>query len=259
MLNLLRSDLYRFIRSKSFYICTVISIALFVINALALKWTSTLSGSQTEVITNMIPSGGMEYGISVFSGNALMLLGIIVGIFVAAEFSHGTMKNVVSKGFLKWKIYLAKFISVLLATYFVLFITMVAGVLAASFLFGGLGDFTGAFVAEMFKIIGIEMLLYVAMTSFFLMVSMVVRNLGGVMAIVIIWPALVEPLLFQLLQLVSKNKIHFSDYSLVNNISLYKNVPVIGGDYLRSTIVALVYLVLTLGAGIYLFQKSDIK
>lgn len=259
MLNLLRSDLYRLIRSKSFYICTGISVALLVLNAVVLKWASTQAGVQGEAYAAMLPSGGIDFGLSAFGGNAQMLLGIIVGIFVAAEFSHGTMKNVVSKGFVKWKIYLAKFLSMLLAVYFVLFITMAVGVVVASFLFGGVGELTGTFVAEIFKIVGIEILLYVAMTSFFVMVSMVIRNLGGVIAIIIIWPALAEPLLFQLLQLITKNKIHFSEYCLVNNIAFYNNVPAVGDDYLRSAIVALVYLVITLGAGLYIFQKSDIK
>jgi ABC-2 type transport system permease protein len=188
-----------------------------------------------------------------------MILGIIVGIFVTAEFSHGTMKNSVSKGFIKWKIYIAKFISMIVASYLVILVSILVGTITGSILFGGIGDFTGEAVADIFKMVGIEVLLYTALISFFIIICMVVRNLGGVLAIIILGVLTLEPLIYRVMELISRGNIKFTNYSLLNNIALCNSTEITGSDYLRATIVALAYLTVTLALGIIAFNKSDIK
>jgi ABC-2 type transport system permease protein len=255
MLNLLRSDFYRLFKTKSFYICAAIEVALFILNALILNWAATLTSEDRAVYQSMLPDGGLDFASSVFSGNIQLLIGIIIAIFVTAEFSHGTMKNSVSKGFLRWKIYASKGISMLAAAYLLIFVTFIIGAGVGAVLFGGMGVFT----ADLFKKIGIELLLYAALVSFFLLISMVIRNLGGVLAINILGVLTVEPLIYQIIELINKGKIEFSKYSLVNNIDFYNSSAAGGDDYLRSAVVALVYLAITLILGLLAFRKADIK
>lgn len=224
-----------------------------------MKWASSMSGASGDAVKEMLPSGGLEYALTVFTSNIQMILGIIVGIFVTAEFSHGTMKNSVSKGFIKWKIYISKFISMLVASYLIILVSILVGILCGSILFGGIGDFSGEVVTDTFKMVGIEVLLYTAMISFFIIICMVIRNLGGVLAIIILGVLTMEPLIYRLLELICKGKIKFSQYSLLNNIAICNSTSITGTDYLRATIVALAYLAITLAVGIFAFNKSDIK
>ena len=250
MLNLLRSDFYRLFRSKSYYICMFVTALLVVLGIIVASLTSRIDSTINVSLPN-----GLEYGLSAFTGNIPMMLGIIIGIFVAAEFTHGTMKNVVSKGFSKTKIYLSKYITMLAAAYIYLLFIWVIATIGATIISGEFGAFNGKYIAA----IGIELLLYAGLIALLLLVAMVVKNLGGVIAINIIYILLVDQLFFSLLQLIVKNKIEFTKYSLLNNILFYSNNTAVGSDYLRSAIIAVAVFVVATAIGIFAFKKSDVK
>ncbi len=261
MKNLLRSDFYRLFRSKSFYICTAISMLLMALNILLVEWASNLAGEEGVVISeNPIFKDGITYGLTAFAnGNLEIILGIIIAIFVSAEFSHGTMKNVVSKGFSKINIYLSKLITMVSTTLIMIIATFLTGFICATILSGSMGDFSGDNLAIIFKTIGIEILLNTALVAILVLVPMVIRNIGGAIAINIFGVMTVAPLLFNILQLIARDKIKFTDYSLLNNIAFYFSNTAKGSDYLRSVIVGLVFLVGATALGIFAFKKSDVK
>lgn len=256
MLNLLRSDFYRLFKSKSYYICMGVEFALALLQIVIMYIMNKTNASP------VIPMdfNGSSFGMSLITGgNIPMMLGISTAIYVTADFSHGTMKNVVSKGFSKILIYLSKLITMIAASYLFIFATMLVGTISATILSGKLGDFTGEYVGVIFKTIGIELLLYTALTSILLLFSMVVKNLGGVIAINMIYILIFEQLFYYLLQVIAKDKILFTKYGLLNNIAFYAGDTVVGADYLRSALVALITLVITIASGMFLFKNSDVK
>ncbi len=260
MLKLLRADFYRLFRSKSFYICTLVAIALSLMDL----WISYVAyktmPEQKEVFAAILPDSGIDFGIKVLAnGNVEMLLSIIIAIFITAEFSHGTMKNVVSKGYSKIKIYFSKYITMLTATYIVLFLGMIIGTINATFTSGKLGDFNAENVAWIFKSLGIEIVLNAAFVAILVLVSMIVRNLGGVIAINILGVMTVMPLIFMLLQYIAKGKIKFTEYDLFTNITTSIAKGTQTSDLLRAVIVGCIYFILMTGIGIFAFKKSDIK
>lgn len=260
MSNLLRSDFYRLFRSKSFYVCTVVAMGLIALNIFLLDWASRVAGEGVNLDVSTLYKDGISYGLTAFSnGNVQMILGIIIAIFVTAEFSHGTMKNVVSKGFPKLQIYLTKLISMTVASYIIIIATFVVGTISAIIVTGTLGDLNGEYISKIVKTIGIELLLNTALTALILLVSMVVRNLGAAIAINIIGIMSFGPLIFSILEYVVKGKIKFTEYSLLNNIAFYANNTAKGSDYLRSLIVGLIFLAVSTVLGIYAFKKSDVK
>lgn len=261
MTNLLRSDFYRLFKSKSLYICTTVALFLTAANILVLYWASQVIGEDNAIFESLPFKDGISYGLSSFSnGNNQMIIAIFTAIFVTAEFSHGTMKNVVSKGFSKVHIYLSKLISMVTATYLILIANLIVGTITASFVLGTAGDFSGAYVGDILKIAGIELLLNAAMAAILVLVAMVIRNLGGVIAVDIVGVMSVGVLIYSVLELLIKSKINFNDYSLFNNIAFYySNNAAKGTDFLRSAIVALVYLAATTALGIFAFKKSDVK
>lgn len=258
--NLLRSDFYRLFKSKSFYICALISSFLFGLNLFITYWASRSTPQMKEVYASMLPKNGIAYGLSAFAnGNVQMILGIVIAIFVTAEFSHGTMKNVVSKGFSKVQIYFSKFITMLAATYMIILVTFLAGTLIATFTSGKFGDFSSDNIALIFKTVGIELLLNAALTALLVFVAMVVRNLGGVIAINILGVMSFGPLIFKLFEYLTKSKIKFTEFSLNYNIAHYITETVKASDYLRSTIVGLVFFAVATALGIFAFLRADVK
>jgi ABC-2 type transport system permease protein len=226
-----------------------------------LDWANKILSEQNGTAAVMQYKDGISYGISAFSnGNVPTILAIVIAVFITAEFSHGTMKNIVSKGFSKTEVYLSKLITMIAASFILLFITLIAGTVSAAVVTGTFGDFTAAYVGTILKKLGIELFLNAALTSIFVMVAMIVRNLGGVIAIDILFVLNFGPSIFTLLEYLVKSKILFTDYSLIFNINFYVLFETAkGSDYLRSGLVGLVYLIATTAIGIYLFRKTDVK
>jgi hypothetical protein len=257
MTNLLCSDFYRLFKSKSFYICTAVAMFFMGLSIFIVKWAATMTSKEEGgAAVSMMYKDGITYGITSFaSSNVQLILSIIIAIFVTSEFTYGTMKNVVSKGFSKVQIYFSKLITMIAATLIIIFATVLTGTVCAAIITGKLG----AVSPEVLKIIGIETLLNTARASLFVLVAFLVRNLGGAIAINIIGVISIEPMIFMLLQYLAKNKIKFSDFSLSFNISCYFGSTVQTEDYIRSLIVGVVFLAVSIIAGIFAFQKADVK
>lgn len=259
MSRLLKSDFYRLFRSKSFYICGFISVFLFLLNLTIAYLTNKMLADNNE-INSFLAKDGISYGLGAFgNGNLQMILGIITAIFITSEFTHGTMKNVVSKGFSRIQIYFSKLITMIFAVYIMIFATFVTGMIGAIIVTGKVGDFSADNMIHMTKIIGVELILNMALASFLVFIAMVIRNLGGAIAINILGVMSFLPLIFYLLEIAVKNKVKFSYVELLNNIAAYLPLGTIPDNYLRSVIVAIVYFGVTTALGLLAFTKSDVK
>ena len=104
------------------------------------------------------------------------------------------------------------------------------------------------------------MLLYTALTALFVMIAMIVRNNGGVIAINILGVISFGTLILSLLEYLFDSKIKFTEFSIQYNISqFYMSMDLSSSTYIRALIVGLVYLIVSTGIGIFAFSKSDIK
>jgi len=263
--KLLRSDFYRLFRSKSFYICTTIVSALLCLSIFMEKWALKVATTQLEGMEGL-PStlrfkDGISYGLIAFTGGDIqMFIAIFSAIFITSEFVHGTMKNTISKGYHRALVYASKLITMIAALFIMIFVLFIASVIAGTIVTGEFGTFTAATVGELFSIIGIEMLLYTALTALFVMIAMIVRNNGGVIAINILGVISFGTLIFSLLEYLFDSKIKFTEFSIQYNISqFYMSMDLSSSTYIRALIVGLVYLIVSTGIGIFAFSKSDIK
>jgi len=266
MKNLLQSDFYRLFRSKSLYICTFVAALLMALNIFILDWSIKIASS-VESTAAAMPftvnpfTNGISYGMTSFTGGDVhMFIAIFTAIFITAEFSHGTMKNVVSKGFHRTQIYFTKLITMTAAAFLMMLVMFVVGTIAATIVTGTLGDITGVLIGQMLKTIGMELLLHTSLIAIFVMIAMTIKNIGGVIAIDIIGVITLSGLVYIILEFLFKNTIHFTKYSLINNIKFYyMNTTAIGEDYLRSIIVGIAFLAVATTLGIFAFVKTDVK
>jgi len=257
MSNLLKTDFYRLFRSKSFYICGFIAFALFDLGLILIYLLSNMAAVNGAEIS--VAKSGIEFGLNAFPDmDSQIILSIIIGIFITSEFSHGTMKNVVSKGFSRIQIYFSKLITMIAATYMIILVTFLTGTIGASIITGKIGDFSSNSIAKYARTIGIELLLYAALTALLVAVGMLIRNLGGVIAINIVGIIIFIPIILNILQAISNDKIKFMDFTLMSNMSLYV-VNAEPAAYLRTFIVALAYFAVPTALGVFAFVKADVK
>lgn len=260
--KLLKADFYRLFRSKSLYWCSLVFTALLCGSAYIMHWANTLQENAKVTIQTVSPlQNGITYGLWVFNGgDSHLFMAIFIAIFITSEFSYGTMKNIVSKGFSRYQIYLSKLITMTASTMFMMLIAFVFTTITATILTGKLGDFTWTFVGQIFQMLGVELLLHTALTSLFLMISMLIRNNGGAIAVSIIGVISFGSLIYTGLELLFKNKIKFSNYGLRNNIILFfQNLAPPASDILRALCVGIVFLAVTSTVGMLVFENTDVK
>lgn len=262
MINLLRSDFYRLFRSKAFYICVVIWTFLFAIGAFLAKWLNDIvaKSQNIDTVPELSFHSGIAYGLTVFNdSNMSLFMAIYIAIFVTAEFTHGTMKNSVSKGFSKIQIYLSKFITMSGAVYLTMLILFLSGLITGTIVSGNFLDTSEDFAIKAIGMIGMELLLYAAFTSVFVMIAMIIRNNGGTIAVNIIG-MLFAPFIYQLIDVFFSPAKSFSQYSLQNNIIFaHYNIEKTSGDILTTILVGVVFLVVSMTIGLFTFKNTDIK
>jgi ABC-2 type transport system permease protein len=242
----------------------VVSAAFAVVMAVALQGGTAMASwrpndPDIQGIVKMSPNFGGAWfiGESLSNGIHALIIGIFVSIFVSAEFNFGTMKNIVSKGFNRTKVYAAKFVICASAALLMLIVYMVAGCLAGTILWGF--DPNGiASLGGMITLFLNQALLMIAYTAVFVFVATSLRSNGASIGVNICVVMLVATLL-QAINLLFGGSVNLSDFWISGNISKLATLSPAGSDVLRGIIVAVVYTAAATLAGSALFEKQDIK
>ena len=174
MSGLLKSDFYKLSKMKSFPICLLIALALAVGSIFMLDYTAQFVDMGTYNASNTM--------LSTFAGDSKIFIAIVVSIFAASEFGFGTIKNIASRGFSRIGIYFSKLIGACVIALVIQLVYSVAYTGTAAIMWG-FGEVSASFWPETLKIIGLEILLTLAYTSVFVMVSMLIRQSGAAIAI----------------------------------------------------------------------------
>ena len=123
-----------------------------------------------------------------FYGTSLQLLvAVFVAIFVAGEFSNGTIKMIVSRGYNRSKVYFAKLISSNIASAIMASVIVAFATVAGTIIWGWHNPEKGstASASDILVFIVIQLLLNVAITTMFVAIAMMFKNLGASIAITI--------------------------------------------------------------------------
>lgn len=251
MMGLLSAEVYKLIRSKSFYVCIAVIVGTVVLMYGMLNLAD--GGSFWEEISMMELTG------QIFSGDFLpCVLAVFASIFVIGEYGSGMMKNVAGKGMERWKIFLSKLIVTELAMIPMVLIGM-AVTLLGILLFKGSGSFTEEFWKNLGIFTGLQLLLETALIAVYVLSADLCRNYAAGISSGIGISAF-SILIMEGLDLLFKNSSFTpSDYWLVNRSI---NCPYEGftAGYVTETIlVAGIWLVLAAGLGIWHFSRADIR
>lgn len=266
MLNLLRADFYKLFRAKSFYICAVIAAVLSVLGVVLLN---NSINSELGIDASLLGYDGL-YALITGVSQATLFITIMNSIFVPSEFAHGTIKNIASRGFSRWSIYLSKLI--IAAFISVVYILICA---TCSFALGsamwGMGEIDRAVFLDVARMLGLFLLAEIAMQSIFVMFGFFIRHTGGTSFTNLGITILASTLILQVLnfginslskcseKLAALETFDVTDYWPATYFARYLSFDILPSDVTTGIIVCCVYIVVTTALGIFSFYKKDIK
>jgi len=265
MPKVLAADFYKLARSKAFWICSAVGVAISILMVVAMKAmiNHALSGGAGtrgyQEGQAMAQSASAVWAITQFlpQNFIIVLAGVFAAIFITAEFGYGTMKNTLSRGAERLHVFASKFLISTLAALVMFALSLLALVIAGSIAWGF--DPQGAVSAGGFAaMIGLQALLLVGFVALFTFLGMTIRSTGGAIATNIIAVMMVSTLLSALNALFSAT-LDFSSYWLGGAVSTLATTSLVTRDVVRGIIVALVWGVVSLVAGGWLFRRQDVK
>lgn len=198
-------------------------------------------GYSTPLMTDPIPRSYEELSassrmLSFFSGESALLLAVVISLFAGGEFTHGTIRNLASRGYSRNRIYASKFmvsmlVSILFAALSVLTAYTTAVCLRVS------GTTLPGFAAKIISWSALELILNAVFAAIFLMSSILIRQSGGSLAVNICFSEL------------------FFLLAMTGELPAQELAP---GLLLRILSIGSAVLILTAAAGTATFARRDI-
>ena len=108
MHRLNRFNIHNLFKQKSFYICTIVLLALSILTTVAEVVTAKLITHKTlilnsnDVITSFLSASSFELFVAIF-----------IALFFTLDVSNGTMKNIIARGFSRESVFKSKFVVIL--------------------------------------------------------------------------------------------------------------------------------------------------
>ncbi len=185
MTNLIKSDLYRYFKSKHFLVICIVAGVLAVLTPLL----NFLLGLVVAKLDNEILIEEIRYSSSSlasmqnsFNPSSLFgfLLPIFVAIILASEFKDGTIRNKIICGYAKEKIHLSNMLST-----FIFIATVMLGYGIVTFIVSVMffnpvpaGVAVGGYIGNMFLSVLFDVLSYIFVASVVLLLVMLIRTQG---------------------------------------------------------------------------------
>ena len=260
MINILKVDLYKMFKAKSFYVIGIILAAFSALNAYAF---AKISLDANEELLMLINSNFFV----VFMQNVnsvVTYVTLFVVLFMVSEFSNGTIKNIATKGYLRESIYFSKLIVGAIST--LIYVAVVALSIYLPYIFVLRGHITNEFempkyFINSFFIMLLQLLAYI---SIGLMIASLVRKSGLSVVCLFAFTSLIPFILDMLDKLLASNfetKFSLSKYFISGSLSYaisQADLSIPDKDILRIILVPICFFVASVAIGVTVFKKRDI-
>lgn len=277
MLCFIHAEIYKLKKSKSFYSCVVAAAAFALLMYSMLLLADNIQKGKLEngtggVIVSMnneeINSSSapiwdtvhiMDLMQQIFAGDVLgCIISIFISIFVIREFTSGMLKNIVGKGGSRSSVYLAKLFVAILAAILIAMSGAAATLITGRLLIGA-DAFADGLLKKLPAYIGLQMLSIAAISSIFVLVGEISRTMAAGISFGICTASLPALLLNILDMQFTDSPISPSEFWPLTRMSQC-TLDGISTSYVTETLlIALFWLVLTTGLGIWHFHHTDIK
>lgn len=268
--KLLNFERKRLFRATSFFIILILACALTIVSVLVMK----ASASFLDFAGIDVPTSELEtFGISSLSADSLKIPGwkglistsmdslttlmpIFISIFVAAEFSKGTIKNLIARGQSRLHVYSSKLLGSCLATTAAFVVSALSCMVIGTILWG-FAD-SGVPWGQVFALFFTKLLTYYALTALCVFICMTIRNLGGSLAINIVMVQFVPSILTMIALFAEKSADAFLKFELTTMLAKLSVITASRQNILTMAGIAVAYIVVSTGLGMFIFKNRDI-
>jgi ABC-2 type transport system permease protein len=265
MKELLAFEFRKLWRSKPFWICTIVGVILNIVSVI-------LTYATTNIANSLAGADGAIPGISSYSGikflrqtaaggNQVILFAIFVTLFICADFSEGTIKNILSRGFSRELLFVSKSITIMTGGLILGILCMASAFVTGSIIFGVGDEFDSQLVISLLlQLLGL--LAYVMLDVF---LAVLFTKAGGAMTLGIILP-LIVPLIAQLIDVALTHLIsslEYGDEIVVNylissNLGTISSIKCTGTDFAFAAILFTVYILLFSILGLIIMKRKEV-
>ena len=258
MKELIKFELRKLVRSKSFYVCLGITIVLLLLNsALSLALDNMLKEAAKEIGQPYVTSKSAVISMKLaFSSNTATVEAIIVTIIVCEDFVGDVIKNIYSKGYTRAQVYFSKLISSAIAFFAIMIINMIIAFFFGLIAYKQVGPTGNLFVPALLGIFVIALAYFVISFS----VAMIFKKIAPSIILAVVGPTAII-VIFALLDtlVIKSDTFSLSEYWLGGLLTNLGGLEVDSKDIIAGVIEAAIFIV-TLGSLSFLLNnKKDAK
>jgi ABC-2 type transport system permease protein len=206
----------------------------------------------------MNPTALEVYHSSFGSGVIEILIGILVSALMAKEYSQGTIKNFLAYGKRREEFYLAKFTAIVVAIAIILVVIAILPTIVVTIINGWGQTFEFSQLLGMIKTFIAVLIASSAVAALVMVIATLVKSNGatiGITVAIFIGIPIFAGFLYGIYPWFDR----FYEVLPFYNSALATSIKAGNGDLLRSILIALVTIVISLLAGIRIFKSQDIK
>lgn len=215
-------------------------------------------GIQLQAKDMMNPTSIEVYHASFGSGVIEIIIGILVGALIAKEYSQGTIKNFLAYGKRREEFYLAKFVSMVIAVTIILAVMTILPTIVVTLMNGWGQAFEISQLLGMIKTFVASVIAGSAVVALAMIIATLVKSNGatiGITVAIFIGIPTLAGFLYGIYPWFDRVYEVLPFY----NSALVTSIKAGNGDLLRSVIISLVTIAISLFVGIKIFKSQDIK
>ena len=215
-------------------------------------------GIQLQAKDMMNPTSIEVYHASFGSGVIEIIIGILVGALIAKEYSQGTIKNFLAYGKRREEFYLAKFVSMVIAVTIILAVMTILPTIVVTLMNGWGQAFEISQLLGMIKTFVASVIAGSAVAALAMIIATLVKSNGatiGITVAIFIGIPTLAGFLYGIYPWFDRVYEVLPFY----NSALATSIKAGNGDLLRSVIIAVVTIAISLFVGIKIFKSQDIK
>ncbi len=273
MTTLIKADRYKLRKSRSLKVCLIVAFGLGILMAVLyhMAWKTlgdnleatrsmmTAFGSDEKTVDEMlsiIPEENLWAYITtaLADTNVLYIAAIVISIFVGSEYSMGTIKNAVARGYARPAIYGSKLLLSMLAMLLVVVAYVLGGGTVGVVLYGFSAK---AAVGQMFLQMAAYLVEYIAVCGLYVMIAVLLKSTGHAIAFSLVMPMLVSSVL-QIVVMAYSNNDLISRLWLFQTVTATQQLCQYGNAHVPF-LSAAVYFTVTLVIGLFVFHRQEIK
>lgn len=244
MNKMLKFELDKLSKQKSFYFCTIITIVLILISALS---ANALSTGDSELVM----SGWKFASQMLTSAQFVLIFSIFTALFVCEDFDQSTAKNIISKGYGRDTVFIGKYFSSLTSLLVMFVVDIVVAFFLGSIIWGA-GE-----IDSYFRVILVQLVVLLAYHALFFAIAIVLGKKGSAIAVCIVGPMMVGIVLALVDTFIKQDSFKVIDYWIDSFMTTASDVTASTGRIIVSIILSLIYTGVFLAAGFALNRKKQ--